>query len=1116
MKQKRITAFIITVVMMFMLLPGNIAFAESIFAGGSGTEDDPYKIATLAQLEAFRDNVNSGNDYDGKYIMLTADIDLLGSDTNRWTPIGTPLSGHIGTKFKGTFEGNGKTIKNIYAQDNSNQGLFRYIDRGGTIQNLKIAGYVKGYAGYSGAIAASNDGTIKNCTSSCTVETNQSGSCVGGITGSCHGIVENCVFDGIVTGGCEIGGIAGYASSSAEIRNCLNKGSVTGTSTSSSEGVGGIAGHSQSKYIENCCSVGTITSSMANTGGIVGDATQTITNSYYLAGCAGEETTLNTTGTAKTADDFSGGAVTWLLNGGNPNGVWKQTLGEDNYPGFSGGNVYSGYESCEATERSYTNDDAAAEAFHETEGHKGGTATCTARAVCDYCNEEYGEVNASNHIGTKQSIACTDDSKYNKHQWIWSCCSHVEKEEDHNWNYSADDTADTITRTCGYCGKDGTVTLRVDGKTYDKTALSASCEKTGIFAGGRCDNEIKISYCCEGGCKKAGKHTVTLTVGESSVSKEITIEKKEVTLIVSGGYKEYDGTNTVEVSRTSVQGVIPGDSAYVDEELIRVYIDGTTEGQYTTGHAENVKLIDADAENYFFADENGRVAVTLNSEYGDGYFTIYKATINVKPLDQQLSLNADLDQSKYTVDGLDERFTISGVVLYEENGYIYVNTDDIKVFLDGNEVTANFQFSSYSFANIIRMCEGHTFNEEGFCSTGACRTYQEAVKNGDYYEIGNAGQLYWFAEQVNDYNKYDINGKLTADIKVNDNPLADNARKWIPISSGAYSNYSGNFDGNGHTVSGLYCKAENSNVGFFGNLGYNSVNDLHIANSYFEGSNAGGIAGYSSSESITKCSVADDVTVKGTNAGGLVGNTSYDTIENCFSLAAVSGNVWGGLVGYNCDTIKNCYTSLMRPVGYNYKSYGGSMANVYYAEDTNDYTTPDENGYTPIKPTFEGATEVKDFADGEVAYLLQSKVIGELLEYDDDGNPVYGEAPQIWGQKIDTDKYPTFSDAKVYEDEYNSIMAYRNAIDGFEIILLGADKKSATVVLGEPGTYTILLADYEDNRLANVETFEVTVDKAQAVRVTSTKDFTLSTGDKIMLWDNLENLIPMCEAYEVK
>lgn len=104
----------------------------------------------------------------------------------------------------------------------------------------------------------------------------------------------------------------------------------------------------------------------------------------------------------------------------------------------------------------------------------------------------------------------------------------------------------------------------------------------------------------------------------------------------------------------------------------------------------------------------------------------------------------------------------------------------------------------------------------------------------------------------------------------------------------------------------------------------------------------------------------------------------------------------------------------------------------------------------------------------------------------------------------------------MYEDTYNSETVYRNEIDGNIILLLGADKKSATVVLDKAGAYTIVFADYEDNRLANLKTIEVTVDKAQAVRVVSDKDFTLGTGDKIMLWDSLKNLTPMCEAYEVK
>lgn len=95
----------------------------------NGSTEYPYTISTLYELEAFRDKVNGGNNYEGKLIILKADIDMskkYGKDKESWTP--------IGTTFKGTFEGNGKTIKNIYAQGNTDQGLFSYIDVGGTIQ----------------------------------------------------------------------------------------------------------------------------------------------------------------------------------------------------------------------------------------------------------------------------------------------------------------------------------------------------------------------------------------------------------------------------------------------------------------------------------------------------------------------------------------------------------------------------------------------------------------------------------------------------------------------------------------------------------------------------------------------------------------------------------------------------------------------------------------------------------------------------------------------------------------------------------------------------------------------------------------------------------------------
>ena len=83
---------------------------SSVFAGGTGSETDPYQIETIAQLEAFRDSVNDGSQsgYAGAYIQLSADLDLEGTD---WTPIGTmeDMEGYS-TMFLGTFDGGGHTV----------------------------------------------------------------------------------------------------------------------------------------------------------------------------------------------------------------------------------------------------------------------------------------------------------------------------------------------------------------------------------------------------------------------------------------------------------------------------------------------------------------------------------------------------------------------------------------------------------------------------------------------------------------------------------------------------------------------------------------------------------------------------------------------------------------------------------------------------------------------------------------------------------------------------------------------------------------------------------------------------------------------------------------------
>ena len=143
----------------------------------------------------------------------------------------------------------------------------------------------------------------------------------------------------------------------------------------------------------------------------------------------------------------------------------------------------------------------------------------------------------------------------------------------------------------------------------------------------------------------------------------------------------------------------------------------------------------------------------------------------------------------------------------------------------------------------------HTY-ENGFCK--ACDAYEPAVLNSDHvYEIGNAGQLYWFADKVNkeSYKYVNVNVVLTADIVVNKNVLndgeltkdVDGLRNWTPIQQ-----YDGTFDGAQHTISGIYCVSDTiEEAGIFQNTIDNAiVENIGVLDSYYclkKGYNVGGM-----------------------------------------------------------------------------------------------------------------------------------------------------------------------------------------------------------------------------------------------------------------------------------
>lgn len=199
---------------------------------GSGTQADPYRIGTGAELAWFAEKVNGGST--SACAVLTADIDL---NRQEWTSIGTKNK-----PYMGTFDGQNHIIHGIWSTDESNtiQGLFGYIGQSnsnrsvyGTVKNVKAAGRIRAVqSAGSGLIAGSNAGEIYNCEVSAFLGSWKGISAIGGIAGSLTGgSVENCRTYGLFlttddskySGNMvnSIGGIAGAAGASEPSDGCL-------------------------------------------------------------------------------------------------------------------------------------------------------------------------------------------------------------------------------------------------------------------------------------------------------------------------------------------------------------------------------------------------------------------------------------------------------------------------------------------------------------------------------------------------------------------------------------------------------------------------------------------------------------------------------------------------------------------------------------------------------------------------------------------------------------------------------------------------------------------------------------------------------------------------------
>ena len=340
--------YFLSTLMLFVIvaiLPQNSNAQVSVWDGtyapwthGTGTEADPFLIENAQQLAYLANRVNNGLDAAGGHVSnhdlhykLMTDVNLNGSETFQWTPIGYWISETNYYSFGGHFDGNSHTVSGLYINSSANRvGFFGYTD-GATIKNLSVKGDTVATTGQcaGGIVGYASVNMIRNCYNGCNVSVGEY------FIGGSYGLKIS-------------GGIAGYTCNSnagyTTIINCYNTGkvyaiwiqnSIYGNTEPYSGGVVGYNYNSNNNahiFITNCYNTGNVVAADNSSGSILGYSTDnyTITNCFYLNTCGGYNTY---GGSPVTADVMQTAEFVGMLNNGSC--TWEQDIApsvNDGYP----------------------------------------------------------------------------------------------------------------------------------------------------------------------------------------------------------------------------------------------------------------------------------------------------------------------------------------------------------------------------------------------------------------------------------------------------------------------------------------------------------------------------------------------------------------------------------------------------------------------------------------------------------------------------------------------------------------------------------------------------------------------------------------------------------------
>lgn len=878
---------------------------------GSGTAASPYKLGTAAQLAWFADTVNSGSR--SACAVLTADIDLNGQE---WTPI---ANSGVNNGYTGTFDGQGHVIHGICVTTGVSsrpQGLFGIIARTGTVRNVKAAGrvLVRQSSG-AGLIAGENNGVLYNCEASAFLKNSynagSTGSSVGNIGGiaghMAAGYIENCRAYGLFLANpesydegnlvnssmlCQIGGIVGGMGASQEkdgclVRYCENHLQIDcytftyGNSSPCGYAIGGIVGGSGIGKVRECVNRAAVTGGY-DVGGIVGSATPgegasfsaayvenrgTVRSGSSTAGGRGAGGILGKAGSEKTTGGSSQyvGDVS-LTHAYNSGAVSAAASGTTN--GIAGGIIGVWLSGTVTHARSSSDTSLWGIANMATTG-----SSDTAKVA------SYGSpVRADG--GTAQKLSAT--------QALLGKLIRFDAKRDGSYAVYGDQSAAYNAVIMDYVRRIEEAADSAVGAllTEADAALSAvptqlQADKAALLADMRAYAAANIYDTDEQSAMDALLETAAQAI-DSAATVAAVAKLRQVYMGTENIDGELAGIKTYPAKAADeLYNKYIFDRSYAPEDMakaLRAY-EGWKLKLFSAPYLDGVEAVYADAR-------KAMDALTRDFTTGDTAPDMDTAASAARALARQEVLDSlamlkqgyidaltaiagDMDALSYAWKARLTAVLDSGkAALHAAATPALEDIDDYGVLED--KLATGKQALSDIFADVsarLTALAASAANESAWNGT----TVEPGKDASGVYQIGTAEELAWLAAEINNSsnNSQSYSAVLTADIDLGYRP-------WTPI--GCYVDwqnnhpYRGVFDGQGHTVSGLYVTALSN--GYAGLFGYTSGSTT-IKNLTVEGEIR-----------------LEDVSTTAKHIGGIVGEANAK-LERCVSRVRISAAGFG-------------------------------------------------------------------------------------------------------------------------------------------------------------------------------------------------------------------------------